>query len=284
MKLVRHGAKGAERPGLLDKQGRVRDLSGVSDDITPEVLDPGKLADLARLHFEDLPVAPMPNRLGVPIASVSKLVCIGLNYKDHAKEANLPIPQEPIIFLKAVSALSGPNDDVVLPRGSKKGDWEVELGIVIGKQATYVSESEALEYVAGYTIVNDVSERAYQIERGGQWTKGKSFDTFAPVGPWLVTKDEIPQPQSLGIWLDVNCERRQTGNTNDMIFSVERLVSYLSEFMTLMPGDIVCTGTPAGVGLGMNPPQFLCPGDTMRLGVDGLGEQQQRVLAYDPLV
>lgn len=283
MKLVRYGAKGAERPGVLDAQGRVRDLSSVLDDITPGVLAADKLRDLAHQPLEDLPVVPTPGRFGVPIAGISKLVCIGLNYKDHAKEANLPIPQEPIVFLKAISSLSGPNDDITLPRGSEKGDWEVELGIVIGKRATYVSENEALEYVAGYTVVNDVSERAYQMERGGQWTKGKSFDTFAPIGPWLVTKDEIPQPQGLGIWLDVSGERRQTGNTDNMIFSVRKIVSYLSEFMTLMPGDIICTGTPAGVGLGMKPPQFLRIGDTMRLGIDGLGEQQQRVVAYEKL-
>lgn len=282
MKLVRYGAKGAERPGLVDPQGRIRDLSSVVNDITPEVLAAATLAELAQLSWADLSIVAAPSRLGTPVAGVSKLVCIGLNYKLHAKEANLPIPQEPIVFMKAISALSGPNDDVTLPRGAEKGDWEVELGIVIGKKATYVSESEALEFVAGYTVVNDVSERAYQMERGGQWTKGKSFDTFGPVGPWLVTRDEVPQVQSLGLWLEVNGERRQTGNTDDMIFGVPKLVSYLSEFMTLMPGDIICTGTPAGVGLGMKPPQFLRAGDTMRLGIDGLGEQQQRVVAFQP--
>jgi 2,4-diketo-3-deoxy-L-fuconate hydrolase len=280
MKLVRFGAKGAERPGLLDTQGCVRDLSSVLNDITPEVLAPHRLRDLMGLRIGDLPISPTPNRLGVPVAGIGKLICIGLNYKDHAKEANLPIPQEPVVFLKAISSLSGATDAVILPRGSTKSDWEVELGIVIGQQTTYVSESDALEYVAGYTIVNDVSEREYQMERGGQWTKGKSFDTFAPIGPWLVTKDEMLQPQGVGIWLDVNGERRQTGNTDDMIFGVKKVVSYLSEFMTLMPGDVICTGTPAGVGLGMKPPQFLRSGDVMRLGIDGLGEQRQRVFAY----
>ena len=280
MKLVRFGVGGEERPGLLDGNGDVRDLSGVVDDITPATLSDTRLGELARLTPEDLAlVSPRP-RFGPPVAGIGKLVCIGLNYRDHAAESGLPVPAEPIVFMKALSSLGGPDDDVLIPRGAEKVDWEVELGVVIGKRASYVGEADALDHVAGYTVVNDVSERAYQMERGGQWTKGKSFDTFAPVGPWLVTKDEVPDPQKLRLWLTVNGEHRQDGNTGSMIFGVAKLVSYLSEFMTLLPGDVICSGTSAGVGMGMKPPAYIREGDVMRLGVDGLGEQQQRAVAW----
>ncbi|MDN7560737.1 fumarylacetoacetate hydrolase family protein [Burkholderia orbicola] len=281
MKLVRYGEKNAERPGFVDNQGAVRDLSSVLDDITPEALAGGRFNELAALSVNQFPVVPHPGRFGVPIYGIGKLVCIGLNYRDHASEARLPIPEEPVVFLKATSALTGPDDDVTLPRGARKVDWEVELGVVIGKPARYVGQADALEHVAGYVIVNDISERAWQLERGGQWTKGKSFDCFAPVGPWLVTADEVREPQDLGLWLELNGQRCQTGHTGDMIFGVREIVSYVSEFMTLVPGDIVCTGTPAGVGFGMTPPRFLRGGDTMQLGIDGLGEQRQRVISRD---
>lgn len=281
MKLVRYGEKNAERPGFVDNQGAVRDLSSVLDDITPEALAGGRFNELAALSVNQFPVVPHPGRFGVPISRIGKLVCIGLNYRDHASEARLPIPEEPVVFLKATSALTGSADDVTLPRGARKVDWEVELGVVIGQPARYVGQADALEHVAGYVIVNDISERAWQLERGGQWTKGKSFDCFAPVGPWLVTTDEVQEPQDLGLWLELNGQRCQTGHTGDMIFGVREIVSYVSEFMTLMPGDIVCTGTPAGVGFGMTPPRFLRAGDTMRLGIDGLGEQRQRVISRD---
>ena len=280
MKLVRFGVGGEERPGLLDGNGDVRDLSGVVDDITPATLSDTRLGELARLTPEDLAlVSPRP-RFGPPVAGIGKLVCIGRNYRDHAAESGLPVLAEPIVFMKALSSLGGPDDDVLIPRGAEKVDWEVELGVVIGKRASYVGEADALDHVAGYTVVNDVSDRAYQMERGGQWTKGKSFDTFAPVGPWLVTKDEVPDPQKLRLWLTVNGKHRQDGNTGSMIFGVAKLVSYLSEFMTLLPGDVICSGTPAGVGMGMKPPAYIREGDVMRLGVDGLGEQQQRAVAW----
>jgi 2-keto-4-pentenoate hydratase/2-oxohepta-3-ene-1,7-dioic acid hydratase in catechol pathway len=279
LKLLRYGAAGAEKPGLLDASGTIRDLSGVIDDITGVVLE-NKLAELAALDTGKLPAVSGSPRMGPPLADISKLVCVGLNYSDHAAETGNPIPKEPILFMKATTSIIGPNDTVVLPKGSKKGDWEVELGIVIGKRASYVSEADAMDYVAGYTIVNDVSEREFQIERGGQWTKGKSCDTFAPIGPWLVTKDEIPDPQNLALWLDVNANRCQNGSTKTMIFNVKTLVSYISQMMTLKAGDVIPTGTPPGVGLGMKPPVFLKAGDTMRLGIEGLGEQQQNVIAY----
>jgi 2-keto-4-pentenoate hydratase/2-oxohepta-3-ene-1,7-dioic acid hydratase in catechol pathway len=279
LKLLRYGAAGAEKPGLLDASGTIRDLSGVIDDITGVVLE-NKLAELAALDTDKLPAVSGSPRMGPPLADISKLVCVGLNYSDHAAETGNPIPKEPILFMKATTSIIGPNDTVVLPKGSKKGDWEVELGIVIGKRASYVSEADAMDYVAGYTIVNDVSEREFQIERGGQWTKGKSCDTFAPIGPWLVTKDEIPDPQNLALWLDVNANRCQNGSTKTMIFNVKTLVSYISQMMTLKAGDVIPTGTPPGVGLGMKPPVFLKAGDTMRLGIEGLGEQQQNVIAY----
>ena len=278
MRLVRYGDAGKEKPGVLDAQSVIRDLSGVITDIDGSALAPDGLAKLRGLNVDSLPKVSGNPRLGSPVAMPSKLVAIGLNYSDHAKEANQAIPSEPIIFMKATSSICGPNDAVNLPKGSKKGDWEVELAFVIGKKAQSVSEADALSYVAGYLICNDVSEREWQLERGPTWDKGKGFDTFAPLGPWLVTADEIRDPQSLAMWLDVNGKRMQTGNTNTMIFSVKKLVSYISYCMTLLPGDVVTTGTPPGVGLGVKPnPVFLKSGDTMRLGIDGLGEQKQQV-------
>lgn len=278
MKLVRYGDAGKEKPGLIDAQGVIRDLSGVLRDIDGSTIGDDGLAKLRGTDVNTLPKVAGNPRLGIPVGNVQKLICIGLNYSDHAKESNMPIPTEPVVFMKAVSALTGPNDTVLLPKGSKKSDWEVELAFVIGKTARSVSEAKALDYVAGYTICNDVSEREWQIEHGSQWSKGKSFDTFAPVGPCIVTKDEIADPHNLEMWLEVNGKRMQTGNTNTMIFGIQKLVSYLSYFVTLMPGDIVSTGTPPGVGMGKKPaPVFLKAGDTMRLGIDGLGEQKQAV-------
>ena len=279
MKLVRYGEAGAEKPGLIDADGVIRDLSGTVSDINGEVLST-RLNELKNLNPNDLPQLSGSPRLGVPVANISKLVCVGLNYSDHAAETGNPIPKEPVLFMKAVSSINGPNDPVILPKNSQKGDWEVELGIVIGKKASYVSEADALDYVAGYTIVNDVSEREFQIERGGQWDKGKGCDTFAPIGPWLVTTDEIPDPQNLAMWLDVDGKRYQNGSTRTMIFDVKTIVSYISQFMSLMPGDIIPTGTPPGVGLGLKPPVFLRPGNVMQLGIEGLGEQRQEVKAY----
>lgn len=280
MKLVRYGAAGQEKPGLIDAKGGLRDLSGKVKDITPDVLSPEGLASLAKIEAAGLPAVSGNPRLGTPINGISKIVCVGLNYAAHAKEAGMAIPAEPVLFTKHITSISGPNDDVMLPKGSKKGDWEVELAIVIGRKASYVSESEALDHVAGYTLCNDVSEREYQIERGGQWMKGKSCDTFCPLGPWVATKDEIPDPQKLDLWLEVNGEKLQNSNTSDMIFGVKKIVSYISEFITLMPGDVIPTGTPFGVGLGLKPQRFLKAGDTMRLGITGLGEQQQKVVAW----
>ena len=278
MKLVRYGEAGKEKPGILDAQGAIRDLSGVVKDIDATTVSPEGIAKLKSVNVEALPKVSGNPRLGSPIAIVPKLICIGLNYADHAKESNLPIPSEPVVFMKAITAITGPNDDVKLPKGSKKGDWEVELAFVIGSKAQSVSEADALSYVAGYMICNDVSEREWQLEHGSQWSKGKSFDTFAPLGPWFVTADEIKNPQNLAMWLDVNGQRKQTGNTSTMIFGVKKLVSYLSYMCTLTPGDVVSTGTPPGVGMGIKPaPQFLKAGDEMRLGIDGLGEQKQKV-------
>lgn len=278
MKLVRYGEAGKEKPGILDAQGAIRDLSGVVKDIDAAAVSPEGIAKLKAVNIDSLPKVSGNPRLGSPIANVPKLVCIGLNYADHAKESNLPIPAEPVVFMKAITAITGPNDDVKLPKGSKKGDWEVELAFVIGKKAQSVSEADALSHVAGYMICNDVSEREWQLEHGSQWSKGKSFDTFAPLGPWFVTADEIRDPQNLAMWLDVNGQRKQTGNTNTMIFGIKKLVSYLSYMCTLMPGDVVSTGTPPGVGMGIKPTaQFLKSGDEMRLGIDGLGEQKQKV-------
>ncbi len=283
MKLLRHGAKGAEKPALLDAEGRVRDLSGIVADITADTLAEPALARLRALDPASLPVVEQPGRLAPPWAGMGKFICIGLNYADHAAESGLPVPQEPFIFTKAISALIGCNDPVVLPRDSVKSDWEVELGVVIGKRARYVSEADALAHVAGYCVVNDLSEREYQLERGGTWDKGKGCDTFGPVGPWLVTADEVADPQALELWLEVNGKRMQHGNTRTMVFGVAELVSYVSRFMTLNPGDLISTGTPPGVGMGQKPAAiYLKPGDTMRLGIAGLGEQQQRVHAWDP--
>jgi ureidoglycolate lyase len=280
MRLVRYGDAGKEKPGILDAQGAIRDLSGAVGDIDGAALSPEGLGKLRALNVDSLPKISGTPRLGAPIAGVGKLVAIGLNYSDHAKEANQPIPNEPIIFMKATTSICGPNDNVVLPRDSKKSDWEVELAFVMGRTAKYVSEADALDYVAGYLICNDVSERHWQLERGPTWDKGKGFDTFAPLGPWVVTADEIRDPQNLAMWLDVNGKRMQTGNTKTMIFSVAKLVSYISQCMTLKPGDVVTTGTPPGVGLGIKPnPVFLKAGDVMRVGIDGLGEQRQQVTA-----
>ena len=283
MKLMRYGAKGAEKPALVDAQGQVRDLSGVLADITAHTLTPKGLDRLRALDPTTLPLVEKPGRVAPPWSGCEKFLCIGLNYADHAAESNLPIPKEPILFMKPISARVGPNDPVVLPQGSVKSDWEVELGVVIGSKARYVSEADALKHVAGYCVVNDVSEREYQIERGGTWDKGKGCDTFGPVGPWLVTADEVPDPQALDMWLDVNGHRYQKGSTRTMIFGVAQLVSYVSRFMTLYPGDLITTGTPPGVGMGVKPSAvYLKAGDTMRLSIQGLGEQTQSVHAWDP--
>jgi len=281
MKLLRYGSPGREKPGLLDSAGVIRDLSGRMPDLDPGQLSPSKLAAIAAIDPKGLPAVEGKPRIGVPVAGIRKFIAIGLNYADHAAEANLPLPPEPVIFMKAITCLNGPNDEVVLPKESVKGDWEVELGVVIGSTARYVEEAQALEYVAGYVLVNDVSEREYQLQRGGTWDKGKGCDTFGPVGPWLVTPDEVGDPQQLGMWLDVNGKRMQTGSTSRMIFPVRHLVAYCSRFMTLEPGDLITTGTPPGVGSGKKPtPVFLRPGDQMSLGVDKLGEQQQKVVAW----
>ncbi len=281
MKLVRYGPSGQEKPGLVDAQGQVRDLSGHVADVDGDLLSsPEQWARLSALDASGLPLVGGPVRYGPPVARVGKIVCVGLNYADHAAETGAAIPAEPILFLKPSSSIVGPDDTVVIPRGSVKTDWEVELGVVIGRKASYVTEAEAMDHVAGYTVVNDVSEREYQLERGGQWDKGKGCDTFSPIGPWLVSKDEVPDPQNLGLWLEVNGRRYQDGSTRTMIFPVARLVSYISEFMSLWPGDIITTGTPPGVGLGQKPPVYLKAGDTMRLGIEGLGEQRQSTRAW----
>jgi 2,4-diketo-3-deoxy-L-fuconate hydrolase len=279
MKLVRYGRPGKEQPGMLDEEGRLRSLSGILADIGPAALSPQALRKLAKLDPKTLPLVRGNPRFGVPLAGVGKFIGIGLNYADHAAEAGLPLPKEPVVFTKAVSSLSGPDDPVMLPQGAKKGDWEVELGVVIGSRAQYVGEAEALDYVAGYCVVNDVSERGYQFE-SSQWDKGKGCDTFGPVGPWLVTRDEVMDVQKLDLYLDLNGKRMQTGSTETMIFTVAQIVSYLSRFMTLEPGDIIATGTPPGVGMARTPPRFLKRGDRLRLGIAGLGEQQQDVIAY----
>ncbi|QKO22964.1 fumarylacetoacetate hydrolase family protein [Rhodoferax sp. BAB1] len=280
MKLVRYGQPGKEKPGLIDAAGKLRDLSGVVQDIGPAQLTDAVLARLLKLKTDKLPLVRGKPRLGCPVSGIGKFIAIGLNYSDHAKEAGMPIPKEPIVFTKAISCIQGPDDDVMLPKGSVKGDWEIELGVVIGKQARHVTQKAALDHVAGYCLSNDVSEREFQLERGGQWDKGKGCDTFGPLGPWLVTKDEIENPQRLAMWLDVNGQRMQTGNTRTMIFSVAKIVSHLSEYMTLMPGDVIITGTPPGVGLGMKPQRFLKAGDVMTLGIEGLGTQTQRVVPF----
>ncbi len=280
MKLVRYGNPGKEKPGLIDADGQLRDLSTVLKDITPDQLDDKALARLRKLKVDKLARVRGAPRLGCPVAGVGKFVAIGLNYADHAAEAGVPIPTEPVVFMKATSCIQGPDDNVMLPKGSVKGDWEVELGLVIGARARYVSQKDALNFVAGYCTVNDVSEREFQLERGPQWDKGKGCDTFGPIGPWLVTRDEVPNPQKLALWLDLNGERRQSGNTKTMIFSVAKLVSYVSQFMTLLPGDVITTGTPPGVGMGSKPQRFLQKGDVMTLGIEGLGEQRQDVVGF----
>jgi 2-keto-4-pentenoate hydratase/2-oxohepta-3-ene-1,7-dioic acid hydratase in catechol pathway len=280
MKLVRYGNPGREKPGLIDAEGRVRDLSGVVPDLGPEQLGATALARLRKLNPAKLPLVRGKPRFGCPVAQVGKFIAIGLNYADHAAESGVPIPKEPVVFMKATSCIQGPNDPVMLPRGSVKTDWEVELGVVIGTRARYVSMKDALDHVAGYAVINDVSEREFQLERGPQWDKGKGCDTFGPIGPWLVTTDEIPNVQRLDMWLDVNGQRMQTGNTRTMIFTVAKLVSYVSQFMTLLPGDVITTGTPPGVGLGLKPPRYLKKGDVIRLGIEGLGEQEQRVVPF----
>jgi len=281
MKLVRHGPPGEERPGLLDGDGRLRDLSGRIDDLAGPALAPAALAALASLDPDSLPRAPGEPRLGPCVAGVGKFVGIGLNYVDHAAEAGLAAPEEPVLFAKATSSICGPHDDTVMPRGAEKMDWEVELGVVIGTPGRYIAESDALGHVAGYCTVNDVSERSYQFERSGQWVKGKSADTFGPIGPWLVTSDEVPDPQGLRLWCEVDGERRQDGTTANMIFGVAVLISYVSQFMSLQAGDVIATGTPSGVGLGMKPPTFLQPGQRVRLAVEGLGEQDHLMVASE---
>ncbi len=279
MKLIRYGNPGMERPGILDPSGKIRDLSGIISDVSGERLSPASLDGLRQVEVQNLPEAPDAVRIGPCVGSVGKFVCIGLNYSDHAAESGLAVPVEPVVFMKATSSICGPYDQVEIPRGSHKTDWEVELGVVIGSKAKYVTEQDALKYVAGYCVVNDISERSFQIEGTGQWTKGKSADTFGPIGPWLVTADEIPDPQDLGLWLEVDGKRFQDGSTKTMVFGVAYLISYLSRFMTLHPGDIVSTGTPPGVGLGQKPPLYLRSGNRMRLGVEGLGVQEQLVTA-----
>ena len=295
MKLVRFGKLGREKPGIIDEEGQIRDLSTKLKDIDSKAINSNSLKLVQRVNLKKLNIVKGKPRLGVPVSNIGKIVCIGLNYVDHAKEVGAPLPKEPIIFLKPTSSLSGPNDEVMLPKGiipkkgktpsrlvdSKRSDWEVELGIVIGDKARSVPESKAMQYVAGYTIVNDVSERAYQLDAAaGQWTRGKGCDTFCPVGPWLVTKDEISRPQNLSIWLELNGKKMQNGNTKTMVFNIKELISYVSHYMTLYPGDIIATGTPPGVGMGMKPPRYLKKGDEMKLGIDGLGVQIQKVISW----
>lgn len=281
MRLLRYGDTGNEKPGLLDTQGTIRDLSGVIADIDPSVLGDDALRQLAALDPASLPAVGGNPRLAPPVSGVGKFLCIGLNYSDHAAETNSPIPSEPILFMKATSAITGPDDPVIIPRNSEKTDWEVELGVIIGKDTRYVGEAEALDAVAGYCVINDVSERAFQIERGGQWVKGKSADTFGPMGPYLVTRDEVADPQNLQMWLEVDGHRYQNGSTATMIFGVAHLISYVSHFMSLQAGDVISTGTPPGVGMGQKPQVYLRPGNVIRLGIEGLGEQRQEVRACD---
>jgi 2-keto-4-pentenoate hydratase/2-oxohepta-3-ene-1,7-dioic acid hydratase in catechol pathway len=281
MKLLRYGPVGAEKPGILDSRGHLRDLSAHVDDIAGGVLTPEGLDHLRSLNPESLPVVTGSPRIGACVGRIGKFICVGLNYADHAAESGLAVPPEPVLFMKATSAVCGPNDDVILPRGSLKTDWEVELGVVIGREARYVDEAQAMAHVAGYCVINDVSERAFQIERAGQWVKGKSADTFGPTGPWLVTADEVPDPQNLQMWLDVDGHRYQNGSTRTMVYGVRHLVSYISQFMSLQPGDVISTGTPPGVGMGQKPaPIYLRPGQVMTLGIDGLGEQRQTTRAW----
>ncbi len=279
MKLLRHGNAGAERPGILDSEGSVRDLSGVIQDWAGAALLTESLQKIRGINVAKLPLVPASTRLGPCVGNVGKFLCIGLNYSDHAAESGMAVPTEPVLFMKATSAICGPNDNIVMPRGSTKTDWEVELGVVIGKEAKYVAEHDALSHVCGYCVVNDVSERAFQLEGTGQWVKGKSADTFGPIGPWLVTADEVPDPQDLDMWLEVDGRRFQNGSTKTMVFGVAHLISYLSRFMSLQPGDIISTGTPPGVGLGQKPPVYLRAGNVIQLGINGLGEQRQMVVA-----
>jgi 2-keto-4-pentenoate hydratase/2-oxohepta-3-ene-1,7-dioic acid hydratase in catechol pathway len=284
MRLLRFGARGQEQPGLLDAAGTIRDLSAHVTDLTPQMLSPGRLADLRALDPRTLPAVTGTPRIGVPVKGIGKFIAIGLNYADHAAEAKLPLPTEPTVFTKAISCLSGPNDDIMLPQDACKGDWEVEMGLIIGRTARYVAERDALDCIAGYVLANDVSERSFQMERGTQWDKGKGCDTFGPVGPWLVTPDEVGDPQDLDIFLDLNGERMQSGNTRNMVFTARQLVSYVSRFITLYAGDLLITGTPAGVGMGRKPePRFLKSGDTLHLGIEKLGFQRQRVVAWRDL-
>ncbi len=280
MKLLRYGPAGQEKPGLVDRDGKIRDLSGMVGDIDGAALAPAALARLRGVDPASLPLVPGTPRLGPCVGAISKIVAIGLNYRLHAQEAGAAIPTEPIFFMKAISSICGADDDVIIPKGSQKTDYEVELGIVVGTLCRHVSEADARRHVAGYCVVNDVSEREFQIERGGQWTKGKSADTFCPIGPWLVTSDEVPDPGKLALWTEVNGERRQNSNTGDLIFGVDEIVSYVSQFMTLLPGDVIPTGTPSGVGMGFKPPKFLKSGDRVRLSIEGLGEQNQRLVPY----
>lgn len=278
MKLLRYGPKGKEKPGILDKEGRIRDLSKHVSDITGDTISPKALAKLKKINVEKLPLVRGKPRIGACVANPQKFIAIGLNYADHAAESGLALPAEPVVFTKQVSCLSGPNDDVTIPPKSKKSDWEVELGVIIGTRAKNIKKADALKYVAGYCTINDLSEREFQAERSGQWTKGKSYDTFGPIGPWLVTADEVKDPQKLSMWLELNGKRVQNGSTSTMVFGVAHIVAYLSEFFTLMPGDIITTGTPPGVGMGMKPPKYLKPGDKMKIYVEGLGEQNQVVV------
>ncbi len=279
MKLLRHGARGAEKPGLLDENGTIRDLTGIVPDIGGAVLSDAGLSALRGIDVKALPEVDPATRLGPAVAGTGKFICIGLNYADHAAESGMDVPPEPVMFMKATSAICGPNDPIIIPRGSTKTDWEVELAVIIGTAAKYVSEADAMNYVAGFAVTNDVSERAFQIERAGQWTKGKSCDNYGQIGPWLVTRDEIADPQNLKMWLTVNGEKVQDGSTQTMVYQVAHLVSYLSQFMTLHPGDVISTGTPPGVGMGMNPPRYLKAGDVVELGIEGLGQQRQDVIA-----
>jgi 2,4-diketo-3-deoxy-L-fuconate hydrolase len=280
MKLVRFGAPGKETPGLVDDSGQLRDLSGVVADIAGGVLGNAGLRRLAAIDPATLPTVQGEPRLGTPVGGIGKMICVGMNYADHAAETNAPVPEQPVLFMKATSAIGGPNDTVVIPRGSVKTDWEVELGVIIGEVTRDVRVDEAMAHVAGYAVINDLSEREFQLEHGGQWVKGKSCDTFGPIGPWLVTRDEVADPQDLSLWLEVNGHRYQNGNTRTMVFGVAQLVSYISRYMTLMPGDVISTGTPAGVGLGLKPPTYLKPGDVIELGIEGLGRQRQDVVAH----
>jgi 2-keto-4-pentenoate hydratase/2-oxohepta-3-ene-1,7-dioic acid hydratase in catechol pathway len=279
MKLLRYGQTGSEKPGLLDKSGQIRDLSAVIPDLAGDVLTPGSLRRISGIDPSALPLVSSQHRIGPCVGRVGKFICIGLNYSDHAAESGMKVPTEPVVFMKATSAVCGPDDNVIIPRNSVKTDWEVELGVVIGTEAKYVDESKALDYVAGYCVVNDLSERTFQLEGTGQWVKGKSADTFGPIGPWLVTKDEVPDPQNLNMWLKVNGHQFQNGTTKTMAFGVAHIVSYLTRFMSLQPGDVISTGTPPGVGMGQKPPKYLQPGDKIQLGVQGLGEQNQSVVA-----